>query len=110
MKGEEKRDLLYVGDLVNFVSKAINYQKNNYELVNVGLGKAISIKNLVKLIINLSGKKLTIRHDLTQPTIPTYLALNISKANKVFKWRPNTTLEDGIIKSINWWNKNHKTK
>ena len=26
-KGEEKRDLLYVGDLVNFVSKAINYQK-----------------------------------------------------------------------------------
>lgn len=107
-KGEEKRDLLYVGDLVDFVNKAINYQKNKFELVNVGLGKAHKIKDLVHLIVKKSQKKIIIKHDLSQPTIPTYLSLDISKAKKVFKWKPSTTLESGILKSINWWKKNIK--
>ena len=107
-KGEEKRDLLYVGDLVDFVNKAINYQKNKFELVNVGLGKAHKIKDLVYLIVKKSQKKIIIKHDLSQPTIPTYLSLDISKAKKIFKWKPSTSLESGILKSINWWKKNIK--
>lgn len=107
-KGDEKRDLLYVGDLVDFVNKAINFQKNKFELVNVGLGKAIKIKDLVHLIVKKAQKKINIKHDLSQPTIPTYLFLDISKAKKIYKWKPSTTLENGILKSINWWKKNIK--
>ena len=109
-KGLEKRDLLYVGDLVDFVNKSIKYQKNKFELVNVGLGKAISIKDLVNLIVKKSGKKLEIKHDLSQPSIPTYLSLNIDKARKVFKWKPSTSIESGIIKSICWWKLNLKKR
>ena len=36
--GEEKRDLLYVEDLVDFIDTALNNQSSPYELFNVGLG------------------------------------------------------------------------
>ena len=42
-KGKEKRDLLYIDDLVKFVELVIKKQKNNFELLNCGIGKAISI-------------------------------------------------------------------
>ncbi len=107
-KGEEKRDLLYVGDLVDFVHKAIKYQRNKFELVNVGYGSAIKIKDLVSLVVSNSKKKLEIKHDLSQPTIPTYLALDIKKAKKIFKWAPKVSIEKGILKSIRWWKENIK--
>ena len=48
--GEEKRDLLHVNDLVSFVEKSICNQESDYGLYNVGLGEAISVKNLVEKI------------------------------------------------------------
>ena len=80
--GEEERDLLYIDDLINFVDNAIKNQKSLYGLYNVGYGSAVSIKALVKKIISISGKKLKIEHDLSQPTIKTSLSLNCEKAKK----------------------------
>ena len=71
--GEEARDLLYVDDLVEFVDAAINNQKSDYELFNVGLGKATQVKDVVSKIITHSGKDLEMVHDLSKPTIPTSL-------------------------------------
>ena len=55
--GEEKRDLLYIDDLTNFVEAALLYQEADYELYNVGYGSAISIKNLVNKILIVTGKQ-----------------------------------------------------
>ncbi len=106
--GEEARDLLYVDDLVEFVETAIIKQQSPYELVNVGLGSAIAVKDLVAKIIQHSGKNLEIQYDTTKPTIKTKLALDISKAEKVYGWKPQTTLDDGIKKSLQWYNENIK--
>ena len=46
--GTEKRDLLYVNDLCDFIDKAIKRQKIKFRIYNVGLGKAYSIKSIVK--------------------------------------------------------------
>ena len=107
-KGKEKRDLLYIDDLVDFVLLAIKKQKNNFELLNCGLGKAISINELVKKIIKASKKKLTIEYDLTKPNIPTYLSVDCSKAKKLLGWKPKVTLDKGIEKTIQWWKKEFK--
>lgn len=104
--GTEERDLLYVGDLVDFVISAIDKQQTQYELINVGYGKAISIKDLVNKIIECSGKEITVDHDLSQPHIPTSLCLDISKAEKLFDWKPNTSLEKGIKNTIIWYKAN----
>ena len=104
--GEGGRDLLHVDDLVNFVDLSINKQESNYELFNVGLGKATKIIDLIKKIIKHSVKELKIEHDLSKPTIPTSLFLDCSKAKKLLGWEPSIDIDDGIIKTIDWYKNN----
>jgi len=105
-EGNEERDLLYVLDLIDFVKLAIEKQKNKFELFNVGYGSSISISNLVKKIIKYSGKNISMEYDLTKPTIKTKLHLDTTKAKKLLGWTPKISLDDGIIKTINWYKKN----
>ncbi len=104
--GEEARDLLYVGDLTQFVHDAIDKQQNQYELFNCGSGRALRIKDLVSMIIQKSGKNLLIEHDVSQPSIPTSLFLDCSKAKDVLGWSPSINIDDGIVKTLDWYKKN----
>lgn len=106
--GNEERDLLYVSDLVGFVEISLKRQKTQYELVNVGYGSSISVKNLVKKCIQCSGKQIKIKHDLTKPSIKTKLCLNIDKAKAVYGWSPKVSLEEGINKTMAWYKSNIK--
>lgn len=99
--GTEKRDLLYVADLVDFVEKALQRQDSKYELVNVGKGQAVTVKDLVRKIIKISGRTgIVIEHDLSKPNISTSVTLDISRAREVFGWHPSTELEEGIRKTL----------
>jgi len=106
--GEEKRDLLYVDDLTKFVESSIINQSKPYGLYNCGYGTAISIKELVNKIIEASGKPLEVVHDLSQPTIKTSLSLDCSKAKSELGWEPETTINQGITKTIAWWRENFR--
>lgn len=104
--GEEARDLLYVDDLASFVLLAIGKQQAKFELCNVGCGEAVAIKDLIKRIIACSGKKLKVEHDLSKPTLKTSLCLDTAKARKVFGWAPRVSLEEGIRKTMAWYDAN----
>ena len=104
--GEEKRDLLYVDDLISFITSALNKQTSKYELFNVGLGRGIKIKDLVNKVIKYSGKNLTINHDLSKPTVPTSLYLDCSKAKNILGWEPKYTIDEGIVKTLKWYKNN----
>ena len=104
--GEEERDLLYISDLVNFVDMSLEKQKNDFELFNVGLGSAISVKDLVKEIIDCSGKDLEIEYDQSKPSIKTKLCLDASKAKEVLGWSPKISLKEGIKKTMDWYKEN----
>jgi len=104
--GEEERDLLYVSNLVDFIDLAIKKQKNKFELYNVGCGYSVSVKDLVKKIINQSGKNLKIEYDLSKPTIKTKLCLDITKAKKELGWIPKISLDEGIKKTADWYKSN----
>ncbi len=106
--GEETRDLLYISDLVKFVEAALLKQTTNFEIVNVGLGQSISVANLVRSIVRISGKPLAIKFDLDKPNIPTKLSLNIDKARIIYDWVPQVSLEQGIEKTLIWFKENIK--
>ena len=101
--GEERRDLLYVSDLVKFVELAIFRQGNSFELYNVGYGSSISIKDLVNKIIDYSDKQLSIEHDLSKPSNKTALCLDCEKAKEELGWEPQMSLEEGVRKTIEWY-------
>ena len=107
-KGDEGRDLLYIDDLINFVELAIKNQKSKFGLYNVGYGKLISINNLVKKIIKISGKQLKIANDLTKKSLKNSVFLNCDKAGKEIKWKRKISLDQGIRKTLKWYLKNHK--
>lgn len=104
--GEEERDLLHVDDLVQFVEKSIEKQKMNYGLFNCGLGKAVSILQLVETMVRLSEKRILIEHDLSQPTIKTSLSLDCGKAKQLLEWTPTVDLETGIQRTLKWYREN----
>ncbi len=101
--GEEKRDLLYVSDLIRAVELSLSKQVSNFELLNIGLGKAISIADLTKMIIRISGKNVTLKFDTSKPSLKTSLCLNTEKAKKLIGWSPEVSLEEGINKTIQWY-------
>jgi len=101
--GSTERDLLYVSDVVDFIQKAIEEQQDFYKLYNVGSGKSISVRNIVEKIVKIAGKCVTIKQDLTKPSINTKLALISHKAQKELGWKPQVSLDVGIKKTIDWY-------
>ena len=104
--GQEKRDLLYVSDLVDCVNLIVEKQKSKFELVNVGYGESISVSNLVKKIVDISGKSLYINYDKDKPTVDTKLVLDISEAKELFDWSPKLSLDAGIKDTLEWYTGN----
>ena len=106
--GNEKRDLLFINDLIDSVKLSIKNQKSKFEIFNIGSGKAISIKNLVKKILKISNKNMLIEFDKIKPTNKFSVSLDCKKAERLIKWKPKHSLEKGIELTINWYKKNLK--
>ncbi len=104
--GSEKRDLLYVSDLVDFVELVLKKQKEKFDLVNLGIEQAFSVKEVITKIIKISGKKINLEFDSSKPTIKFDLAVDASHAKKTYGWKPKITLDEGIEKTISWYKKN----
>jgi nucleoside-diphosphate-sugar epimerase len=100
--GSEARDICYVDDLVNFVECALEKQKENFGLYNVGFGEAFTIKNIVEKIIAASGKRIDIKFDTSKPSIQVSTSLNCEKATRDLGWVTNTSLPAGIVKTLAW--------
>ena len=110
--GKQRRDFIYVGDVVDAFYKAA-LSKNNNIKVNIGTGKAYSINYLTTL---LKGKKIYIPK---RPGEPDITLADIKLAKKLIKWKPTTSFENGVeimLRNIdNWvnaplWNKKNISK
>ena len=104
--GKEKRDLLHIYDLVNFVKKIAFKPKKIFGLYNVGLGKATSINDLTKKIIKFSKLKLKVKNNLKKKSLKNNITLNCALAKKDYNWEPKISLEKGIQMTLDWYTKN----
>ncbi len=100
--GSEQRDLLHVSDLISYVDLVLNRQKEKFLMHNVGLGSAISVADLVRKVIEISGKNLNITFNTSKPTLKTKLCLDVTRA-KQYGWSPKLSLEQGISHTVDWY-------
>ena len=105
--GEEKKDLLYVDDLMTAVHASLNKQKNIFGLFNIGSGEGVSVKDIVGKIIHTSGKNLDILYEPSKPSLKANIILNIDKAKRELSWTPRVTLEEGIQFTLDWYRKQY---
>jgi GDP-L-fucose synthase len=101
--GEATREFLYVEDAAEaIVAAAERYDKP--DLVNVGSGNEVSIRELFDLIRTLVGYRGAVRWDTASPNGQPRRCLDTSRALAEFGWRAKTTLREGLQKTIAWFN------
>ena len=102
--GAQVRDFLYIEDLINLIKKILKKKSVQKGIYNVGSGKPVKVKIVLKNIQNLISKtkinfgKLAMRKDE-----PIKLYPNINKVKKEFKWSPKTSLSTGLKKTIKFY-------
>jgi len=111
--GTPVRDFIHVDDAVRaYIVLAENIERKDVsgEAFNFGSNSPISILELVKKIIEISGKKL--QPDIRGKGVPkgeiSRQYLSSEKAKKLLNWQPEVKLEDGLKKTIVWYSKYFK--
>ena len=100
--GSATREFLYVEDAAEaIIVAAEKYSKA--ELVNLGSGEEITIRDLVEQIRSLVGFKGAVRWDATKPDGQPRRCLDTSRAITEFGWRAKTTLRDGLRETFQWF-------
>ena len=95
--GSAMREFLYVDDLAEAAFKCmVSYDSE--EIINVGTGKDITIKELATTIADVVGFKGEIEWDTSKPNGTPRKVLNVDKI-KSLGWEPKVSLKDGIEKT-----------
>lgn len=103
------RDYLFVEDAVDAFVKMAAYNgrlRGKNRIFNFGSGNIITVGDLVKKIITLSGKPTKIEK-ISKKRIFEIREQYVSfeKAANILKWTPKHTLEEGLQKSLTWYQK-----
>jgi len=100
--GKATREFLYVEDAAEaIVLAAENYSKP--DLVNLGSGEEISVRDLLELIRTMTGAKGAVRWDHDKPDGQPRRSLDTSRAAQEFGWRAKTSLRAGLKVTIEWF-------
>lgn len=93
--GEQKRDFLYVEDLLDAIIKGIEYS-GKYDVFNLGLGKTHSLNEVLNYLSELYAKNITVRKEKDTGINIRVLAVDNKKAREILKWQPRVTLKEGL--------------
>jgi len=100
--GEVSREFLYVEDAAEGILLATErYSKP--EPVNIGVGFEIKIKDLVKLIAELTGFRGEIRWDMSKPDGQPRRRLDVSKAKREFGFEAKVDFGEGLKRTLAWY-------
>ncbi len=105
--GKASREFLYVDDAARGIVLAAE-KYNSSEPVNLGAGFEIKIKDLVKLIVRLTGFKGKVVWDYTKPDGQPRRRLDVSRAKKAFGFTAKVGFEQGLKQTIQWYKKTHR--
>ncbi len=100
-KGEQTRSFCYIDDQVNGLIKLMN---SDYHLpVNIGNPYEITVLTLAKEIIKLTNSESKIIYQTLPKDDPTNRKPDITKANNILNWYPKVNLNDGLLKTIEYF-------
>ncbi len=103
--GTPRREFLFVDDLAD----AAVFLMENYDagdLVNVGWGEDVSIRELAETIASIVGWNGTLRFDPSRPDGMPRKLLDISRIRRL-GWSPRVPLKEGITETYRWFTVNH---
>jgi len=104
-EGKQTRAFCYVSDLVEGLIRMMNNEEGFIGPVNLGNPVEYTILDFAKLIIELTDSKSKIVYKDLPSDDPTQRLPNISKAKEKLGWEPSVPLKDGLMKTIEYFEK-----
>ncbi|WP_372520807.1 UDP-glucuronic acid decarboxylase family protein [Candidatus Ruminimicrobiellum ovillum] len=100
-KGTQTRSLCYVSDLIAGIYKLLISKEHTP--VNIGNPHELAVKEIAKTIIKLTNSKSKIIYKPLPEDDPKKRRPDISKAKKILKWEPKVDLNQGLLKTIDYF-------
>lgn len=100
--GSSRRDYTFVQDIVQGILAALNYKDSDYEIINLGNSRTVSLKEMIQTIEDVFEKKAQIQQLPEQPGDVPQTYADISKAKALLDYDPQTSFEEGISAFKNW--------
>jgi len=98
--GKQSRSFCYIDDCVR---GTVALMESDFDKpINIGSERLVTINDLADMIAEISGKKITKKHDLSAPQGVRGRNADITLARKVLNWEPEVSLEDGLAKTYKW--------
>ena len=102
-KGKQTRSFCYVSDLVEGIYKLL--MSKEHLPVNIGNPNELTIKEIAYEILKLTGSKSKIIYKNLPEDDPKRRRPDISKAKRILKWKPKVSLNEGLLKTIEYFKK-----
>jgi GDP-L-fucose synthase len=100
--GSASREFLYVDDCAEAIVAATERYESP-EPVNIGVGREITIRELVELITRVAGFTGEIRWDTSKPDGQPRRVLDTTRATEEIGWHAHTSFEDGLRTAVDWF-------
>jgi UDP-glucose 4-epimerase len=94
--GQQTRDYVYLTDVVNAMVAAASAPDVSEGIINVGSGRGTSIRELVRLVREMTGGEFEVVYSPRNDRGPSRLCADISLAQEKLGYQPQTSLEDGL--------------
>jgi UDP-glucuronate 4-epimerase len=101
--GTTRRDYTYIDDIIQGVRAAIDYDKSQYEIFNLGESQTVELNELISLLERSLDMQAVIDSQPMQPgDVPVTFA-DITKSRRMLGYKPTTKISDGIPKFVEWF-------
>jgi len=109
-KGDQKRDFIYVNDVVDaYLKVLVSLENTNDEMIEfeIGTGESISLKSFVSKTERIIGKRANIKWGAIPYKKNEIFdsKANIEKAKNILGWTPNYNVSSGLKRTISWYKK-----
>ena len=104
--GFQTRDFIYVGDVAKANLLALEKDTGTFNILNIASGKAVSIRDLAELILDIRGENLQIIYTKPREGDIRHSVADIRNANTTLGFYPQVELREGLSRTYNWFLKN----
>src|SRR4029079_17702985 len=104
--GTNRRDYTYVDDIIAGVLAAIEYDQSDYEVFNLGESRTVELRELISLLERELDAHATIDRQPPQPADAPQTFADITKARALLGYNPQTQIEAGLHRFVEWFRGN----
>ena len=100
--GSARRDYTFIDDIVAGVRAAIDYDKTNYEVINLGNNQTLTVLEMIRGLEDALDMKATVSWQAEQPGDVPQTWASVEKARQLLGYEPRTGYEAGVRRFVEW--------